>query len=86
MIIDTHTHVYPEAVAAKATENLGHFYDFPVEGKGTLTYANGNVYTGLFLDGKRTAGNKCRQYAYKQRFPFQSFVFHTVSRCVPNAE
>ena len=36
MIIDTHTHVYPEAVAAKATENLGHFYDFTVDGKGTL--------------------------------------------------
>lgn len=36
MIIDTHTHVYPAKIAAKAAENLGHFYEFTVQESGTL--------------------------------------------------
>ncbi len=36
-IFDIHTHTYPEALSAKATENLGKFYDFHVEGKGTVS-------------------------------------------------
>lgn len=34
-IIDAHAHVYPEAIAEKASENLGMFYNFTVHGKGT---------------------------------------------------
>jgi len=34
-ILDIHTHTYPEAIAAKATKNLGEFYNFDVSGKGT---------------------------------------------------
>lgn len=40
-IIDAHTHIYPEAIAAKACRNLGKFYDFEknfgfdLEGSGT---------------------------------------------------
>lgn len=34
-IFDSHTHVYPEALAAKATARLGTFYHFQVAGKGT---------------------------------------------------
>lgn len=34
-IFDIHTHTYPEAIAAKACENLGRFYDFEVVSKGT---------------------------------------------------
>lgn len=34
-IIDAHAHVYPEAIAEKASENLGHFYNFKIQGKGT---------------------------------------------------
>ena len=34
-IIDVHTHTYPPAIAERATESLGRFYDFPVKGKGT---------------------------------------------------
>ncbi len=35
-IFDIHTHTYPEALSAKATENLGKFYNFTVEGAGTV--------------------------------------------------
>lgn len=34
-IFDIHTHIYPEKIAAKASRNLGAFYDFTVEGEGT---------------------------------------------------
>ncbi len=34
-IFDIHTHTYPEAIAEKAVTNLGAFYDFVPEGKGT---------------------------------------------------
>ena len=34
-IIDSHTHTYPELIAQKATQNLGKFYDFQVDGAGT---------------------------------------------------
>lgn len=37
-IFDVHTHTYPEAIAEKACENLGKFYDFPVCGKGTYAH------------------------------------------------
>jgi len=37
MILDSHTHVYPEKIAAKAAENLGHFYNFIVQESGTLS-------------------------------------------------
>ncbi len=35
-IIDSHTHTYPEAIAARAAENLGAFYNFTVTESGTL--------------------------------------------------
>lgn len=34
-IFDIHTHIYPEKIAAKASVNLGAFYNFVVEGEGT---------------------------------------------------
>lgn len=34
-IFDIHTHTYPERIAEKACVNLGAFYEFIVEGKGT---------------------------------------------------
>ena len=34
-IFDIHTHTYPERIAEKACTNLGAFYEFIVEGKGT---------------------------------------------------
>ncbi|MGM9652735.1 MAG: amidohydrolase family protein [Eubacteriales bacterium] len=34
-VFDIHTHTYPEAIAERAVENLGRFYDFVPEGKGT---------------------------------------------------
>ncbi len=34
-VFDIHTHTYPEAIAEKAVVNLGRFYDFVPEGKGT---------------------------------------------------
>lgn len=34
-VFDIHTHTYPEAIAEKAVVNLGKFYNFVPEGKGT---------------------------------------------------
>ncbi len=34
-IIDSHTHIYPEAIADKAAKNLGEFYRFKINGNGT---------------------------------------------------
>lgn len=34
-IIDTHTHIYPEKIAAKATAAVGAFYDYPMKSIGT---------------------------------------------------
>jgi len=34
-VFDIHTHTYPEAIADRAVENLGRFYDFVPEGRGT---------------------------------------------------
>jgi len=35
-IIDFHTHAWPEAVAQKATDFVGDYYDIPMEGSGTI--------------------------------------------------
>lgn len=35
-IIDTHAHIYPEAIARKATASIGEFYDIPMGLDGTL--------------------------------------------------
>lgn len=37
-IFDIHTHIYPERIADKASVNLGKFYNFVVEGKGTYAH------------------------------------------------
>jgi Predicted metal-dependent hydrolase of the TIM-barrel fold len=34
-IIDFHTHIYPEKIAEKAVENVGHFYQLEMHGNGT---------------------------------------------------
>ena len=34
-IVDCHCHIYPEKIAAKATESIGKFYDLPMEYGGT---------------------------------------------------
>ena len=36
-IFDIHTHIYPEAIAERAVDNLNHFYNFICEAKGTLS-------------------------------------------------
>ena len=36
-IIDSHCHVYPEKIAAKAVESTDHFYDTHAHGLGTVT-------------------------------------------------
>lgn len=45
-IIDVHTHIYPDAIAPKAVENIKSFYNIPyaAEGDGTI---------GTLLDGAR---------------------------------
>ena len=36
MIIDIHAHIYPDAIASKAAEGIGKFYDIPMCEDGTL--------------------------------------------------
>lgn len=35
-IIDTHAHIYPEKIAAKAAASIGEFYDIPMQMDGTV--------------------------------------------------
>jgi predicted TIM-barrel fold metal-dependent hydrolase len=35
MIIDFHSHIYPEKIAARAVDSIGGFYKIPMRGKGT---------------------------------------------------
>ena len=35
-IIDCHTHIYPEKIAAKAVKSIGDFYDIPMDRDGTV--------------------------------------------------
>ncbi len=37
MIIDFHTHVFPDAIAQKASGNIAKFYDMPTAYDGTLS-------------------------------------------------
>jgi predicted TIM-barrel fold metal-dependent hydrolase len=34
-IVDVHCHIYPNQIAAKAVESVGHFYDVEMKGEGT---------------------------------------------------
>jgi predicted TIM-barrel fold metal-dependent hydrolase len=36
MVIDFHTHIYPDKIAAKAVENIGAFYTLPMQCDGTV--------------------------------------------------
>ena len=36
-VIDAHVHIYPEAIADKACDALGKFYDFSIQGGGTYS-------------------------------------------------
>ncbi|MBQ8537910.1 MAG: amidohydrolase, partial [Clostridia bacterium] len=35
-IIDTHAHIYPDAIAQKAARSIGEFYEIPMDLDGTL--------------------------------------------------
>ncbi|MCL2433005.1 MAG: amidohydrolase family protein [Clostridia bacterium] len=37
MIIDAHVHIYPEAIAEKAAQAIGEFYDIKMQGGGSLS-------------------------------------------------
>ena len=42
-VFDVHTHTYPEALAERAVRNLGQFYDFVPEGRGTYADLSGQA-------------------------------------------
>ncbi len=52
-VFDIHTHTYPEAISEKAVVNLGKFYDFVCQGKGTYAHlesqAEANNVKGYLL-------------------------------------
>ena len=45
MVIDFHSHIYPEKIAAKVVESIGAFYNVPMAGDGTVN--------GLLESGKQ---------------------------------
>jgi predicted TIM-barrel fold metal-dependent hydrolase len=45
MVIDFHTHIYPDKIAAKAVASIGDFYNIPMQGNGTVE--------GLLESGRR---------------------------------
>ena len=47
MVIDFHTHIYPEKIAAKAVASIGKFYGSPMHGDGTVE--------GLLESGRRSS-------------------------------
>lgn len=47
MIIDVHTHIFPDLIAEKAAENIGIFYELPMENDGRLQ---------TMLEAEREAG------------------------------
>jgi predicted TIM-barrel fold metal-dependent hydrolase len=64
-VFDIHTHVYPEAIAQKATESLGAFYDFHVNGIGTYDdlesqAAENNVVGYLLFSVATNARQVCK--------------------------
>lgn len=36
-VIDVHTHIWPEKLAKRATENVGNYYSYQMNGKGTIS-------------------------------------------------
>ncbi len=52
-VFDIHTHTYPEAISEKAVVNLGNFYNFVPQGKGTYAHlesqAEANNVKGYLL-------------------------------------
>ena len=63
-IFDMHTHTYPELLAARASSNLGKFYNFTVDHDGTIadlmrTSAEGGV-SGFLILGVATKANQVR--------------------------
>lgn len=48
MIIDTHVHIYPDAIALKAAKSIGEFYEIPMELDGTVqTILNESKKAGI---------------------------------------
>ena len=51
-IIDTHAHIYPDAIARKAAQSIGEFYEIPMQLSGTLSELlerGGQAGVGRFL-------------------------------------
>ena len=40
-LIDAHTHIFPDAIAQRAADNIGNYYGIPMEGNGTASMLKG---------------------------------------------
>ena len=49
-IIDFHTHIFPEAIAQKATDNVGNYYGIAMEGNGRAEQLYGCLKNGPVTD------------------------------------
>ncbi|MDD6806942.1 MAG: TatD family hydrolase [Oscillospiraceae bacterium] len=76
MIIDVHAHIFPEAIAKKASDNIGAFYDLPMEYKGTPEL--------LVEEGDRAGVDKFVVHSVattvKQVHNINSFIFDSVKK------
>ncbi|WP_069986797.1 amidohydrolase family protein [Massilioclostridium coli] len=43
MVIDVHTHIFPEHIAEKATNNIGNYYQIPIQFNGTVNQLLDNM-------------------------------------------
>ncbi len=46
-LIDVHTHVFPEAIAQRAADNIGAYYGIPMQGNGTVEMMKRRVPAGV---------------------------------------
>jgi len=79
-IFDAHTHVYPNAIAEKACDSLGRFYDFSVNGRGLYdeleSHGKECGYRGMLLLAVATTTHQVEKV--------NSFVAETVAKSRKN--
>jgi len=46
-LIDAHTHIFPDAIAARAAQNVGDYYGLPMEGNGTAAMLKARAPKGV---------------------------------------
>jgi len=76
-IIDTHCHVYPDAIAERASQGIGEFYNYPVEANGRIdTLLDLGASVGITHHMICSVATAPRQVASINRFLHDSAAAH----------